>query len=287
MSRTDTQGPVRVRAVTPGYWRATFANPPINLFDPDVFAGLRVLLERIAADDQVRVLVFDSADPDYFISHLDVDRFAEVPDVPGAASLSGEWHHFVTELAHSPVISIASIRGRARGIGLEFALACDMRFASREKAILAQPEVGFGVVPGGGGLDWLPRIAGRSRALEVITGAQDFDGATAERYGLVNRALPDAELDSFTDALATRIGGFSRRALATAKRLVNERSVIPGEGDLLQSFAAILAAITWPEAHARMAAMRARGWGTGGDGELNHPHLLGLLADELATSGHD
>ena len=231
-------------------------------------------------------MVFDSADPDYHIAPLDVDRFAEVPDTPGAASLSAEWHRFVTELAHSPVISIASIRGRARGIGIEFVLACDMRFASKEKAILAQPEVGFGVVPGGGGgLDWLPRVAGRSRALEIITGGQDFDGDTAERYGLVNRALPDAQLDSFVDALATRIGGFERRALATAKRIVNERSPVPAEGELLQSFRAIMEAITWPEAHARMAAMRAKGWGTVSDGELNHPGHLGVLTSELAAPG--
>ena len=165
-------------------------------------------------------------------------------------------------------------------------LACDMRFASKEKAILAQPEVGFGVVPGGGGgLDWLPRVAGRSRALEIITGGQDFDGDTAERYGLVNRALPDAQLDSFVDALATRIGGFERRALATAKRIVNERSPVPAEGELLQSFRAILEAITWPEAHARMAAMRAKGWGTVSDGELNHPGHLGVLTSELAAPG--
>ncbi len=282
---TPHGGPVRIQAITAGYWRATFANPPINLFDPNVFAALRALLERVSASDEVRVLVFDSADPDYYIAHLDVDRFAEVPDIPGAASLAGQWHHFVTGLAHSPVISIASIRGRARGIGLEFVLACDMRFASLEKAILAQPEVGFGVVPGGGGLDWLPRVAGRSRALEVITGGLDFDGSTAERYGLVNRALPDSQLDSFVDALATRLGGFERRALATAKRLVNERSPVPREGDLLQSFATILEAITWPEAHARIAAMRTRGWGTRSDGELNHPSYLGQLHGQRTLPG--
>jgi len=279
--------PVRISAVTPGYWRVTFANPPINLFDPDVFAGLRVLLQRVRQDERVRVLVFDSADPDYYISHLDVGRLSEVPDVPGAARLSDEWHHFVTELAHSPVISVASIRGRARGIGVEFVLACDMRFASRERAILAQPEVGFGVVPGGGGLDWLPGIAGRSRALEIIIGGQDFDGQTAERYGLVNRALPDSELDSFVDALAIRIGGFDRRALGMAKGLVNERSAPPSQGDLLQSFNAILEAVSWPEAHARMTAMAAKGWGTKSDAELNHPAYLGLLADELAASSLD
>ena len=269
--------PVRVRVAALGYWRVTFDNPPINLFDPDVFAALRVLLDRAESDEDVRVLVFDSADPDYYISHLDVDRVSEVPEIPGAANLAGQWHHFVTRLACSPVLSIALIRGRVRGIGTEFVLACDMRFASAETAILAQPEVGFGVVPGGGGLDWLPRLAGRSRALEIITGAQDFDASTAERYGWINRALPDRELDGFVDELATRIGGFERRALATAKRLVNQRSGPPGEGELLQSFTTILEAITWPEAHARMAAMREKGWGQRTEAELNHPYHLGSL----------
>jgi enoyl-CoA hydratase/carnithine racemase len=286
-SRDDSR-PVRVTEVTPGYWRVTFDNPPINLFDPGIFAALRLLLDRIETDENVRVLVFDAADSDYYISHLDVERVFEVPDIPGAANLADEWHHFVTRLAHSPVLSIASIRGRVRGIGNEFVLACDMRFASKEKAILAQPEVGFGVVPGGGGFDWLPRLVGRSRALEIITGGQDFDADTAERYGWINRALPDDELDAFVDELATRIGGFERRALATAKRLVNERSAPASEGELLQSFKSILEAITWPEAHARMAAMEAKGWGKKTEAELNHPYHLGLLANELAGSdrGH-
>ena len=283
----DDARPARVTVVTPGYWRVTFDNPPINLFDPGVFAALRVLLDQVEADENVQVLVFDSADPDYYISHLDVDRVSEVPDIPGAAGLAGQWHHFVTRLARSPVLSIASIRGRVRGIGTEFVLACDMRFASRERAILAQPEVGFGVVPGGGGLDWLPRLVGRSRTLEIITGAQDFDADTAERYGWINRALPDQDLDAFVDQLASRIAGFDRRALATAKHLINERSGPPSEGELLQSFSTILEAITWPEAHARMAAMRAKGWGQRTETELNHPYHLGTLAppETLAKEG--
>ena len=241
-------------------------------------------MDRVEGDDAVRVLVFDTADQDYYISHLDVNRLFDVPDIPGAANLSDEWHHFVTRLANAPVVSIASIRGRVRGIGTEFVLACDMRFASRERAIIAQPEVGFGVVPGGGGLDWLPRLVGRSRALEIIIGAQDFDASTAERYGWINRALPDDQLDSFVDSLADRIAGFDRRAVATAKRLVNQRSVPPSEGELLQSFKAILEAFTWPEAHARITAMEAKGWGQKTEAELNQTEHLGRLARELAGS---
>lgn len=273
---------VAVDKVTPAYWRATFQNPPINLLDPEVHAGLRVLLDDLETDDEVRVVVFDSSDPDYFISHLDVTRMTEVPDIPGAADLAADWHHFVTRLARVNVLSIASIRGRARGIGSEFALACDIRFASRERGVFSQPEIGFGVVPGGGGFDWLPKLVGRSRALEILMGGEDFDADTAERYGWINRSLPDKELDGFVDAYARRVAGFERGALATAKRLVNERVAPPTEGELLQSFATIVELIHTPAAQARMAAMSRKGWGQATEVELNNPYHVGLLAEELA-----
>jgi enoyl-CoA hydratase/carnithine racemase len=243
--RYDTskhQAPGQVTEHSPALLRFTFANPPINLFDPDVYAELRLLVDRMETDPELRVVIFDSADPDYFISHLDLERRTEVPDRPGAAGLSDTWHDFVTRLAHAPVLSIASIRGRSRGpsrgIGNEFTLACDLRFASREKALMGQPEVGFGVVPGGGAFDWLPRLVGRSRALEIIASGDDFDAATAEKYGWINRAVPDAQLDAFIDTLANRIAGFDKQAIAAVKRLVNQRSAPPPEGELLQSFRA-------------------------------------------------
>jgi enoyl-CoA hydratase/carnithine racemase len=281
---TATASPVQIREPRTGYLRVTFHNPPINLFDPDVFAALRLLLERLEGDEEVRVVVLDSSDADYWISHLDVHRLYEVPEIPGAANLAEEWHRFVTGLAHLPVVSIASIRGRARGIGNELALACDLRFASREKAIVAQPEVGFGVPPGGGALDWLPALVGRSRAIEIIASADDYDADTAERYGWINRAVPDVELDEFVDALANRIAGWHRPAIASAKRIINERTAPPSEGDLLQSFSAILQAVGWPEARSRMAAMEERGWGKATEVELHHPLHLRRLAEELSGS---
>jgi enoyl-CoA hydratase/carnithine racemase len=177
------------------------------------------------------------------------------------------------------------VRGRCRGIGNELALACDVRFASRERALFAQPEVGFGVVPGGGGLDWLPAVVGRSRALEIALGGEDLDAERAEAYGLVNRALPDAELDGYVDAWARRVAGFDRPALATIKRIVNERSAPPSVGDLLQSFAAISAAIARPGARARMELMLADGWGRDSAVERDHPELVGGLAARLAAGG--
>lgn len=280
-----TDGPLQITEPRPGHLRATISNPPINLFDPELFAALRLLVDRLEQDDAIRVVVFDSADPEYWISHLDVHRLDEVPEIPGAARLAEQWHVLVTRLARLPLITIASIRGRARGIGHEFALACDLRFASTERAWLGQPEVGFGVVPGGGGLDWLPQLVGRSRALEIVASADDYDAATAERYGWINRAVPDAELDGYVDALAARIAGWDGAALADAKRVIDERTPPPSEGDLLQSFAVILAAVGRPEAQARMAAMQARGWGERTPTERDHPAVLAELASAPTTAG--
>jgi enoyl-CoA hydratase/carnithine racemase len=272
-----------VQRASPGYWRATFDNPPVNLFDPPVLAALRALIDEVERDDDVVIVVFDSADPAYFVSHLDVERLYE--GAGAAKKFADEWRDVVARLAQAPAISLASIRGRARGMGAEFALACDMRFASRETGILALPQVGLGVVPGCGGMDWLPRVVGRSRALEIVLTGQDFDSDTAERYGWINRALPDDKLDSFIDDLATRVAGFDRRALETAKRLITERSMLPSASELLQSFDAFNKACAWPEARARLAAMRAKGWGRNTEGELHYSYHVGQLANELVKKG--
>jgi enoyl-CoA hydratase/carnithine racemase len=215
-----------IAEVLPEYWRITIDNPPLNLFDPEMFAECRLLMDRIDNDRNVQVVVFDSANPEFFIAHIDLLRRDEVVDVPGYAPYSA-WPSFVSRLAESPVISIASVRGRARGHGNEFLLACDMRFASRERAILGQLEVGLGVIPGGGGVEWLSALTGRSRALEIITSSADYDADTAERYGWVNRAILDADLDEFVDSLARRLAGFDPAVLRLAKASVNSRAGVP------------------------------------------------------------
>jgi enoyl-CoA hydratase/carnithine racemase len=272
-----TTNRLTISAVTPAYWRVTIENPPINLYDPEMFAELNVLMDRIDADAELKVVVFESANPDYFIAHYDLQRGDVVPDQPGAAEFSA-WPRFVTRLAQSRVISVAKLRGRARAHGSELALACDLRFASREKAILAQVEVGAAVVPGGGAIEWLCALAGRSRALEIICGANDFDADTAEKYGWVNRSIPDAELDDFVDDFARRVAGFEKRALDLAKNLVNARAGVPSEADRWGSNQSFIAATSWPETQALIGTLMEKGLQVEGDFELRLGHHLGAGA---------
>src|SRR5579863_10237241 len=199
----------------PGRWTITFSNPPINIFVPETIVELGALMTDLEADPSVKVVVFQSANPDFFVAHLDVAKAAERPETLGL------WREFVLRLSSSPVVSIAKIRGRTRGIGNEFVLACDMRFASRQGALFGQPEVGVGLVPGGGALEWLPRLVGRSRALEIVLSADDFNADIAERYGWVNRAVEEVDLDSFVETLARRLASFDRKTLASAKNQIN------------------------------------------------------------------
>jgi len=181
-------------------------------------------------------------------------------------------------LTRSPVVSIAKIRGCVRGVSSDFVLACDMRFASRENTRLGQPEVGVGVMPGGGGTERLPALVGRGRALEIVLGANDFDGETAERYGYVNRALPDAELDGFVDALAGRIASFDRRPIAAAKSLINQVS-LPSADRLLDALNAFQTALTWPETLLRIQAVLKLGLQRDGEFEKRWPAVLGALLE--------
>jgi len=266
-----------VSHVTPAYWRVVIENPPINLFDPEMFAELNVLMDAMESDSQLKVVVFESADPDYFIAHYDVVRGEVIPDQPGAAEFS-TWPKFVTRLAQSRVLSVAKLRGRARGHGSELALACDIRFASKEKAVLAQIEVGGAVVPGGGAIEWLAALAGRSRALEIICGANDFDADTAEKYGWVNRSIPDAELDAFVDDFARRVGSFEKRALELAKKLMNARAGVPSEADRWNSNQSFIGTTSWPETQARFGKLLEQGLQQKGDFELRLGELVGRVA---------
>jgi enoyl-CoA hydratase/carnithine racemase len=264
-----------ITEVSTGYWRVTFSNPPINLADPDTIIELQQLVGLIESDDTLRVVVLDSAHPDFFINRYDVSRVAETPVAPGPTGLPA-FIDTTTRLTTSPVVTIASIRGRTRGGGAEIALACDMRFASLERAIFGQPEVGAGLLPGGGGIERLPLLVGRARALEIILGSDDFDAATAANYGWVNRALPDDELDGYVDNLARRIASFDKPALAEAKRLINRRT-LPSPDDLKQTQDVFLGAFSSPTVKERGARLRRRASEVGPDFEARFGHYLADL----------
>jgi enoyl-CoA hydratase/carnithine racemase len=253
-----------------------FDYPPFNIVDATIFEGLQDLLVRMDTSQSLRVVIFESANPDFYLAHFDLTgKTGNITTAVGLSGLPILLDTFV-RITKSPVVSVAKIRGCVRGASSEFVLACDMRFASRENTRLGQPEVGVGVHPGGGGTERLPSLVGRGRALEIILGANDFDGDTAERYGYVNRALPDAELDGFVDALARRIASFDRRAIAAAKKLVNQVS-LPSADCLLDAITSFETALTWPEAQQRIQALLERGLQRDFDFEKRWPAMLGAL----------
>jgi enoyl-CoA hydratase/carnithine racemase len=260
----------------PGLWTVTFSNPPINMFVPTTIDELGALLTDLEAHPSVKVVVFQSANPDFFIAHLDVSKAAERPDVLGL------WRDFVLRLSSTGVVSIAKIRGRTRGIGNEFALACDIRFASRQSALFGNPEVGVGLIPGGGALEWLPRLVGRSRAIEIVLSGDDFDADIAERYGWVNRTLDDQDLDSFVDGLVGRLASFDGEVLAAAKAQLN-RFGIPTATELQSSTKIFFSALAQPGAQARRVKVRGMGYGVRSDFELN----FGTRLPALGPADHE
>lgn len=251
----------------PGIWTVSISNPPINMLDEQTIEELHGLMPLIEQEESLKVVIFESADPDFFFAHYDTSRATQSSDKTG---LSGDrpWTDFVLRLGRAPVVSIAKVAGRARGVGNEFILACDLRFASKEKAIFGQPEVGVGLIPGGGSVEWLPRLVGRSRAVEIILSADDFDATTAEAYGMINRAIKDTELDAYVEALALRIASFDKQVLKAVKGLLN-RTGIPDGDEFAASNRTFLESATWPGAQARRTKLSKLGYGQRTEFELN------------------
>lgn len=253
------QQQIRVTRSTPEYWRITFDNPPFNIFGPDTVPQLNAAITQLEQDPRVKVVVFDSAVPEFFLTHYDfVPPLADTTGLPPGPTGLPPLPDMLVRLTRAPVVSIASIRGRATGVGSELALASDMRFASREKAILSQWEVGAALVPGGGPMARLPRLVGRGRALEILLTGSDINGAIAEQYGYVNRSLPDADLDLFVDAMARRIATFDRQAIADIKRMVNIAS-LPSNEDLASEWSAFIASVGRPQAQQKVAQLMQLG----------------------------
>jgi enoyl-CoA hydratase/carnithine racemase len=268
---------IRLERRTRFYWRVTFDHPPLNIFGPETIPQLNKIVTALETDDDVKVVVFDSAVDGFFLTHYNF--LAKLEDttrlLPNAAGLS-PLPDALVRLSRAPVVSIASIRGRATGVGSELALACDMRFASLERAILSQFEVGAGFVPGGGPMARLPRLIGRGRALEVLLGADDVPGDLAERYGYVNRALPDAELDAFVESLAMRIASFDKQAIVETKNFVNVAS-LPPDAEIAPEWDACFAAVQRPAAQRRINALLERGLHKPGDVENRLGYYVGQL----------
>ena len=270
---------IRLARMSPSYWRVTFDRPPLNIFGPDTIPQLNEAVTALETDADVKVVVFDSAVEGFFLTHYD---FLARPEdttslVPGPTGLS-PLPDMLVRLSRAPVVSIASIRGRATGVGSELALACDMRFASREKAILSHFEVGAGVVPGGGPMARLPRLLGRGRALEVLLGADDIPGDLAELYGYVNRAFPDAELDAFVETLARRIASFDKQAIAETKQFADAAS-LPPDAEIAPEWDACIASILRPAAQMRLNKLLERGLHKPGDVENRLGYHVGRLGN--------
>jgi enoyl-CoA hydratase/carnithine racemase len=261
---------------------AEIAAPPMNLLGPELVRDLVSLIQRAEADDAVHVLVFTSADPDYFISHVDVTRIAEYREE--AAKLTGEASIALLfrYLSTSRLVTIAQIEGRVRGAGSEFVLACDMRFAARQSAIFGQFEPAFGLLPGGGAAQHLARLMGRARALEVMLSAEDYDAELAERYGWINRALPADELGDFVSSLAHRIARFPAAGHVVVKDRVNAIALAPVE-DFRRDSDLFGEGVRAPEAQGRIGAAMRRGFQTR-DAELSLSRLLGDPAGETSVA---
>ena len=256
---------------------AEIAAPPMNLLGVELVRDLVSLIQRAEADDAVRVLVFRSADPDYFISHVDVTRIGEYRQetvkLTGEPSIGLLFRH----LSASRLVTIAQIEGRVRGAGSEFVLACDMRFAARESAIFGQPEQAFGLIPGAGGVQHLTRLMGRARALEVMLSAEDYDAEMAERYGWINRALPASALGEFVRSLAHRIAGFPAAGAVALKDRINAIALAPVE-DFRRDSDLFGETSRHPEAQRRFGAAMKRGFQTR-DAEMALARMVGDLAD--------
>jgi enoyl-CoA hydratase/carnithine racemase len=265
---------------TPSLWRVTFDHPPINLIDSVMIGELGQLFAAVERNEGPAVLLFDSADPDYFLAHYDITpaNGSLVDSLPAGPTGFHPWIDIVIRLSKLPAVTIAAIRGRARGAGSEFVLASDIRFASRERAVLGQMEVGFGAIPGGGPASMLPRLVGRGRALEILLGGEDFSGELAERYGYVNRAIPDDEFEDFVDRFARRVATFDRHGLADIKHFVNNVS-LPADEEFPPQMDAFWQAVARPALRARASKLFELGMQQRSEVELRLGEYVGRIAE--------
>jgi enoyl-CoA hydratase/carnithine racemase len=277
MNETLEAGKIRLERHSDAYWRVSFDLPPLNIFGPAHIPQLQAIVSSLETDDRVKVVVFDSAVEGFFLTHYDFLAKLEDSTLPVGATGLQPLPDMFARLSRAPVVSIALIRGRATGVGSELALASDMRFASREKAVISQWEIGAALVPGGGPMARMPRLIGRGRALEMLLTGEDISGDLAERYGYVNRALPDAELDAFVDTMARRIAGFDKQAIAEIKRLV-DIPTLPPDIEVGAEWGAFLDSAHRPHAQQNIKRLMEMGLQSSPDVEKRLPYYTGTLA---------
>ncbi len=277
-SRPWTHLSVDRRSAT--YCRVTFDHPPINTITATTVAELAELVDLIEQDPDLNVVVFDSANPDFYLAHYDVgERPGRTAALGSGPTGMPAWIDVLVRLSRAPAVSIAAIRGRARGAGSEFALACDLRFASRENTLLGQFEVGIGVVPGGGPMARLSRLVGRGRALEILLVADDLDGPRAEQYGYVNRVIADDRLDDEVGAIASRLAGFDHDAIARTKSYVDQVT-LPADSELPPPLADARELFARPAQQAQWARLEALGLNTDSDLERSLGRRVGEAVHE-------
>ncbi|MGV2164960.1 enoyl-CoA hydratase/isomerase family protein [Agrobacterium sp. 16-172Ci] len=231
--------------------RVTYVNGPFNLIEPATLVQLNGIVQSLRADSRVKVVIFDSGVSEYFYNHFDMSQFSNFAGQKGKDA-KPLWVELISNIESAPFVTVASIRGRTQGGGDELALAFDLRYASREKAVFNQPEVGIGLFPGGGGPDHLARLAGRDRAIEAFLSADDYNADTAERYGWVTRTVADAELDVVVMNLAMRLATFDKQALVAAKQHINSIA-LPSETERLGSYKKFVESLTSPGLQQRLA----------------------------------
>jgi len=255
--------------ISSAYWKVRIDNPPVNLFDTDFSKQLMVLMDEMEAAEDLKVVVFETANPDFFVAHVELLHAGDFPKGIGKTGLSIAWPDIAKRLEQAPFVSIAAVRGRARGLGSEFIQAFDIRFASREKAFFAQPEIGIGAFPGGGGLERLHLLTGKARALEIILSGDDYPAELAAQYGWVNRAIPDVELDSFVNRFAGRIASFDKQAIAAVKTIMNRNATLPENEHIMDTQTQFFAALQWEDARRRIKILFEKGLQQNGEVELN------------------
>ncbi|MGW7672700.1 enoyl-CoA hydratase/isomerase family protein [Streptomyces sp. NPDC054775] len=267
---------------SPSLWRVSFDNPPVNVIGPGLMKELKELLTELETNKTVKVVVFDSMNPEYFLAHYDLAADPAIAEALPSPTGYAAWVDILVRLSKLSQVTISAIRGIARGAGSEFVLATDMRFASLEKTILGQMEVGFTAVAGGGATARLSKLIGRGRAFEVMLGGEDFNGELAERYGYVNRAVPDASFESFVDSFATRVSRWDRQVLSDIKGFVNELT-LPDDDIFIRQSDAFWASASRPEFQSINQQLFNRGLQTNSHIERNLGAEMGRTFPELPS----